>query len=256
MVAKPARSPEKHIWISGFNPVSEAFKSAGIQIFELVLARSDSRSEELRRIAAARGVPIRHESREALSLRLGHAHHQGIAALVPQFPTLSLESLLEKPLPERDPLLILDSIQDPQNLGALIRSGCFLGAKAILLPRDRAVQVTSTVVKIAAGGASYVPVVLVTNLARAIEMLKESGLWAAGLDVQGSSSLYEADLTVPLGLVVGNEQKGLRPLVRKQCDLLLHIPASGPMESLNAATAGAVALAEVQRQRQGKLRHF
>jgi len=116
------------------------------------------------------------------------------------------------------------------------------------------VQVTATVVKIAAGGTSHVPIVQVTNLVRAMETLKESGLWIAGLEVQGSSTLYDADLSLPLALVVGNEQKGVRPLVRKQCDLLLHIPASGPLDSLNAATAGAVALAEVQRQRLQKAR--
>lgn len=255
MAPKRVKSPDKPIWISGFNPVSEAFESDIFQVLELVLARRDSRSEELTGRASARGIPIRHESREALSQRLGHAHHQGVAALVPQYPTSSLETWIEKPLAERDPLLILDSIQDPQNLGAIIRSGCFLGAKAVLLPRDRAVQMTSTVVKIAAGGASHLPVVLVTNLARAMERLKESGLWIAGLDVEGPSSLYDADLSVPLGLVVGNEQKGMRPLVKKQCDLLFHIPASGPMESLNASAAAAVALAEVQRQRRWLLPH-
>jgi 23S rRNA (guanosine2251-2'-O)-methyltransferase len=185
---------------------------------------------------------------------LGHSHHQGIAALAAHFPTLGLEALLERPAAEREPLLVLDSIQDPQNLGAIIRSGCFLGAKAVVLPRDRAAQVTAPVVKIAAGGTSHVPIVQVTNLVRALETLKESGLWVAGLEVKGASSLYDADLTMPLALVVGNEQKGLRPLVRKQCDLLLTIPASGPLDSLNAATAGAVALSEVQRQRAQKSR--
>lgn len=254
-MAKPARPPEKNIWISGFNPVWEVLKSGTVQIFELVIARSDSRIDELKQRATARNIPVRTESREALSLRLGHPHHQGIAALAAQFPTLGLETLLERPFSEREPLLILDSIQDPQNLGAIIRSGCFLGARAVILPKDRAAHVTDTVVKIAAGGTSHVPVIEVTNLVRSMEILKESGIWIAGLDVQGSSSLYDADLTLPLGLVVGNEQKGLRPLVKKQCDLLLHIPTSGPIDSLNAATAGAVALAEVQRQRRQKLGH-
>ena len=97
--------------------------------------------------------------------------------------------------------------------------------------------------------ARMLPVLQVTNLVRAIEMLKEAGLWIAGLDVQGSRSIYESDLTVPMGLVVGNEQKGIRPLIRKACDLIVQIPPFSPMDSLNAATAGAVALAEVQRQR-------
>jgi 23S rRNA (guanosine2251-2'-O)-methyltransferase len=129
-----------------------------------------------------------------------------------------------------------------------------LGAKGVLLPRDRAAQVTETVVRIAAGGTSHVPLVQVTNLVRAMEALKDSGLWIAGLDIQGEVRIHDADLTVPLAMVVGNEQKGLRPLVRRECDLLVHIPAHGPIDSLNAATAGAVALAELQRQRSEKSR--
>jgi 23S rRNA (guanosine2251-2'-O)-methyltransferase len=254
MAPKPAAAQEKTIWISGFNPVSEAIRSGSVGILELIVARSDPRIEEIKVRAAARSIPVRMEDREAMTRRLGHSHHQGIAALAARFPTLDLESLLERPLAEREPLLILDSIQDPQNLGALMRSGCFLGARGVVLPRDRAAQVTETVVKIAAGGTSHVPVVQATNLVRAMEALKESGLWIAGLDVQGAVSIHDADLTVPLALVVGNEQKGLRPLVRKACDLLVHIPAHGPIDSLNAATAGAVALAELQRQRSEKSR--
>lgn len=254
MAPKPSAQREQTIWISGVNAVSEAIRSGNVQIFEIVVGRSDARIEELKARAAARSIPVRREDREAMTRRLGHPHHQGIAVLAARFPTLDLESLLERPLAEREPLLILDSIQDPQNLGALIRSGCFLGARGVVLPRDRAAQVTETVVKIAAGGASHVPVVQATNLVRAMEALKASGLWIAGLDVQGAVSIHDADLTVPLALVVGNEQKGLRPLVRRECDLLVCIPARGPINSLNAATAGAVALAEMQRQRSDKSR--
>ncbi|MCU0588313.1 MAG: 23S rRNA (guanosine(2251)-2'-O)-methyltransferase RlmB [Syntrophobacteraceae bacterium] len=249
MSRKPPDLCEKTLWIAGLNPVSEALRSGGIQIFELVLARRDARIEEIRERAEARSVPVRIEDRDALTRRLGHGHHQGVAALVAEFPTVSLEAWLDRPLEEREPLLILDTIQDPQNLGAILRSGCFLGAKAVVLPRDRAAQVTGAVIKVAAGGASHVPVLQVTNLVRAMEMLKDSGLWIAGLDARGTHRLYDADLTPPMGLVIGNEQKGLRPLVRRQCDLLLHIPARGPIDSLNAATAGAIALAELQRQR-------
>jgi 23S rRNA (guanosine2251-2'-O)-methyltransferase len=158
-----------------------------------------------------------------------------------------MESMLEAP--PREPLIVLDCIQDPQNLGALLRSACFLGAKGIVLPADRSARVTAAVVKVAAGATSYLPIAQTTNLARALDAMKASGLWIVGLDVGGTQSIYEADLTLPLGLVVGNEQKGMRPLVRKHCDFLVQIPALGTIQSLNAATAGAVALAEVQRQR-------
>jgi len=254
MAPKSTAAQDKTIWISGFNPVSEAILSGSVRLLELIVARSDARTEELKARAAARSIPVRKEDREAMTRRLGHPHHQGIAALATRFPSLDLESLLERPLAEREPLLILDSIQDPQNLGALIRSGCFLGARGVVLPKDRAAQVTGTVVRIAAGGTSHVPVVQATNLIRAMEAIKTSGLWIAGLDAQGAVSIHEADLTVPLALVIGNEQKGLRPLVRRECDLLVRIPARGPIDSLNAATAGAIALAELQRQRSDKSR--
>jgi 23S rRNA (guanosine2251-2'-O)-methyltransferase len=215
----------------------------------MVLARSDQRVGELLEWAVGKNIPSRQETREFLSTQVGHEHHQGVALLVDEYPYASLESLLEALPHERDPLIILDCIQDPQNLGALLRSACFLGAKGIVLPADRSAGVTAAVVKVAAGATSYLPIVQATNLSRALEALKESGLWIIGLDVGGTQSIYEADLSLPLGLVVGNEQKGLRPLVRRHCDFLVRIPSLGAIQSLNAATAGAVALAEVQRQR-------
>jgi 23S rRNA (guanosine2251-2'-O)-methyltransferase len=131
----------------------------------------------------------------------------------------------------------------------MIRSASFLGAKGLIVPRDRSARISATVIKVASGATVYLPIIQVTNLAQALERLKKSGLWIVGLDVEGKQSLYEADLSMPLGLVVGNEQKGLRPLIRKLCDFLVRIPSGGPLQSLNAATAGAIALAEVQRQR-------
>lgn len=240
---------KKNIWISGVNPVREALKSEKMPIHEIVLARSDQRSKELAQDAARRGIPVRHETREALAVLVGHPHHQGVALSADDYPYAALESILELAPGEADPLLILDCIQDPQNLGALIRSACFLGARGLILPKDRSARVTSTVIRVAAGATSHLPIVEVTNLARSLEQLKKAGFWVVGLDVEGAESLYEVKLPAPLCLVVGNEQKGLRPLISRLCDLLVRIPAWGPLQSLNAATAGAVALAEVQRQR-------
>jgi 23S rRNA (guanosine2251-2'-O)-methyltransferase len=240
---------EKEIWISGINPVREALRSEDLVSRELILARSDPRGRELEELAQSRGIPISRGSREGLNELAGHAHHQGVALRIPEYPYAVFEDLLEKPVPERDPLLILDSIQDPQNLGAMLRSACFLGARGVIIPKDRSAGVTATVIKIAAGATSYIPVAQVTNLARALRQLKEVGFWIAGLDMAGSKNIFEVDLTIPLCLIVGNEQKGIRPLIRSECDLLVRIPASGPIESLNAASAATVALAEVQRQR-------
>jgi 23S rRNA (guanosine2251-2'-O)-methyltransferase len=236
-------------WIVGTNPAKEILANHDMAVKELVLARGGRRTEELQALAESRRIPVRHETDAALATLTGQPHHQGVAVRAEQFRFTPLEVLLQRPLQERQPILALDSIQDPQNLGALIRSACFLGAKGMVLPKDRSAGITGTVVKIASGATVHLPVVQVVNLVQALGLLKKSGLWIVGLDVAGKESLYEVDLTLPLGLVVGNEQKGLRPLVRKQCDFLVRIPASGPLQSLNAATAGAIALAEAQRQR-------
>ncbi|MHC1742146.1 MAG: 23S rRNA (guanosine(2251)-2'-O)-methyltransferase RlmB [Syntrophobacteraceae bacterium] len=244
---KPSDSPP--ILICGINPVKEALRAVSLVLHEMILARSDQRAEEVLALAAARNVPIRRESRETLTSLSGHAHHQGVLLFAASFPYTDFNDLMEGPLSERDPLVLLDSVQDPQNLGALMRSACFLGAKGIILPKDRSVRVTGTVIRIASGATAYLPVVEVTNLGRAIEGMKDKGYWIVGLDVRGDRPIHAVDLTVPLALVVGSEQKGMRPLIARCCDFLVSIPSGGPLESLNAATAGAVALAEVLRQR-------
>ncbi len=216
---------------------------------EFLIARNDQRGRELEELAAAQGVPVRRSTREDLTELAGHTHHQGAALKISEYPYASLESLIGGKPAEHDPLVLLDSIQDPHNLGAIMRSACFLGAKGVIIPRDRAAQVTSAVMKTAAGATSYIAVAQITNVSRVLKQMKQAGYWVAGLDLEGSKTLYEADLTVPICLVVGNEQKGIRPLVKSECDLLLRIPAGGPLDSLNAASAAAVALAEIQRQR-------
>jgi len=247
---------ERAIWISGVNPVREALLCEKFDAGELVLSRSDLRGRELEDLAGKRRVHVTRSANERVSELTGHAHHQGVALKMAEFPYTELEALLEKPLAEREPLLVLDSIQDPQNLGAILRSACFLGAKGVVIPKDRSASVTATVIKIASGATGYVPVARVTNVARTLMRIKSAGYWVAGLDVRGNKNSYEADFTVPLCLVIGNEQKGIRPLIRRECDMLVQIPAAGPLDSLNAASAATVALYEVLRQRltQGNLR--
>jgi 23S rRNA (guanosine2251-2'-O)-methyltransferase len=240
---------ERAIWISGVNPVREALLCEKFDAGELVLSRSDLRGRELEDLAGKRRVHVTRSANERVSELTGHAHHQGVALKMAEFPYTELEALLEKPLAEREPLLVLDSIQDPQNLGAILRSACFLGAKGVVIPKDRSASVTATVIKIASGATGYVPVARVTNVARTLMRIKSAGYWVAGLDVRGNKNSYEADFTVPLCLVIGNEQKGIRPLIRRECDMLVQIPAAGPLDSLNAASAATVALYEVLRQR-------
>lgn len=240
------------VWISGINPVLAALRTGHVEIQEMFLARSDSRLEELEDLDRHHKAPLQRVTREELTALIGHSHHQGVALRASEYPYTPLESILDQPLHLTEPLVILDSIQDPQNLGAILRSACFLGAAAIVIPKDRSASITSAVIKVAAGATAYIPVAQVTNLARTLEKLKQAGLWIMGLDLKGDRSLYETDLSVPLALVVGNEQKGIRPLVRKHCDLLAQIPSHGPIQSLNAATASAIALAEIQRQRMSR----
>ncbi len=241
--------PDKGIWISGINPVREALRSGRLRAEALVIARADARGQELEALALAKNVQVSRGTRDQVTGLAGHAHHQGVALRMAEFPYTTLEDILALRAVDRDPLLLLDGIQDPRNFGAILRSACFLGAKGVIIPKDRSARVSAAVMKTAAGATAYVPVAQVTNVARALKALKDNGYWIAGLEMEGSIVLYEADLTVPLCLVVGNEQKGIRPLVRSGCDMLVRIPASGPIESLNAASAATAALAEVQRQR-------
>ena len=254
-MAKTKFSDKSGIWISGINPARSALQSGNIVIEEMVFSRSDQKIQELLQLCRKRNVSSRQEKRDTLTMLVGHSHHQGVALRGAEYPYISMEEVLQQSLDTLDPIVILDSIQDPQNFGALLRSACFLGARVVVITKDRAAQVTSTVAKVSAGATAYISVMRVTNLVAALQRLKEKGLWIVGLDLEARQRLYDADLTVPLGLVVGNEQKGIRPLVRKNCDLLLQIPAIGPLQSLNAATAGAVALAEVQRQRAAASSH-
>jgi 23S rRNA (guanosine2251-2'-O)-methyltransferase len=147
-------------------------------------------------------------------------------------------------------LVLLDSIVDPNNLGAIVRTAHCVGADALVVPTDRAVGATPSVSKASAGALEYTRICRVTNLAGTIQMLKKKGVWVAGLAMEGSQTIFQADLNGPLALVVGGEEKGLRPLVRQHCDYLVSIPLRGRVDSLNASAAAAVVLYEAFRQRQ------
>jgi 23S rRNA (guanosine2251-2'-O)-methyltransferase len=174
-----------------------------------------------------------------------------VALAAAEFVYSSMEWLVSLPLAEREPALVLDSIVDPHNVGAIARAAGYFGAKALILPRNRSAGITESVMRVSAGATSYLAVVQVTNLVTGIEQLKTSGLWVIGLDLGSEHSIFQTDLSVPAALVIGNEQRGIRQLVRQHCDILTRIPGTGPIASLNAASAAAVALAELQRQRLG-----
>jgi 23S rRNA (guanosine2251-2'-O)-methyltransferase len=190
--------------------------------------------------------------RKKLDRMGGEVNHQGLAAEVSGYPYSDLPVLLDVASMRNEPplLLLLDHLQDPQNLGSLLRSAEATGLHGVLIPRRRAAGVTPAVVRASAGAAEHVHIVQVTNVVRAMEWLKAYGVWLAGLDAVPDAQLYtDADLSGPLGLVVGSEGAGLSRLVREICDFLVRIPMQGQVGSLNAAVAGAVVLYEVRRQR-------
>lgn len=190
-------------------------------------------------------------SREALDRLTRQGKHQGVAVECTQAKTYSesdLKNLLDN-LQEPPLLLILDGIQDPHNLGACLRTADAAGAHAVIAPKDKSVGLTPSVVKVACGAAEVVPFVQITNLVRTLEQLKERGIWLFGMADEAEKSLYQEDLKIPLGFVLGNEEKGLRHLTRETCDFLLKIPMHGFVSSLNVSVATGVCLFEAVRQR-------
>ena len=202
-------------------------------------------------LAKQAGVPVTHIERRDLD-RLGSVNHQGVALETGEYPYTTLDDILA--LAQRrgeDPLLLLlDLLQDPQNVGSLLRTAEAVGTHGVVIQQRRAVGITPAVVRASAGSVEHMLVAQVTNLVNAIDRLKAHGVWVAGLEALGSSQRYDqADLTVSLAIVVGSEGKGLRRLVRERCDFHLQLPMLGQVTSLNAAVAGSVVLYEVLRQR-------
>ena len=232
----------------GVHPVLEGLRAGRRDFRTLYLSRhrSGDRPEALEAAAESRGVPVRRVSPEKLRALAGSEFHQGVAAEVGPYPTLPVSALFDA----ADPfLLIVDSVVDPHNLGALIRTALCVGVDGVILPRDRAAAPTPVVSKASAGALEHIRVAQATNLARTLEDLKKRGIWISGMDVAGPRSIFESDLTGPLAVVIGGEEKGIRPLVRRQCDYLITIPQRGPVNSLNASVAGAVVMYEAFRQR-------
>lgn len=239
----------------GRQPVREVLRAAGRHLYRLILADSSRGPvvDEITALARQAGVSIQRTDRRGLDALCGEANHQGVALEASGYPYVALPDLLavEHERTEAPFLLLLDHLQDPQNVGSLLRTAEAAGAHGAVIPRRRAASVTPAVVRASAGASEHLAVAQVTNLARTLAELKEAGLWIAGLE--GSSEaqrLYEADLTGPLGLVVGSEGQGMARLIRERCDFLLRLPMRGQIESLNAAIAGAIALYEVRRQRE------
>jgi 23S rRNA (guanosine2251-2'-O)-methyltransferase len=239
----------------GPNAVREALLARRpLQNLLLVRGRHGGRLEEIVQLAKANGVPVRFEDRLRVDQAAGTREHQGIVAILASTSTLSLEDLLSQPQKRDWPglLVLLDGVEDPQNLGAIIRSALAAGANGLVIPERRSAGLGDATARASAGAVAHLPVARVTNLARAMEALKESGYWLLGFDERAEKTYTEIDLTGPVALVLGGEGKGLHQLVRDRCDFLASIPVRGPVPSLNVSVAAGIALFEVLRQRTTK----
>lgn len=239
--------------IYGANPVMEALKSTRDNIFKVLLSseRNDRVSADILKAAAARDIPVERAAQKELDRVSGIAKHQGAVALISEeFKYCGIEELIDgwKKKGGRALFIILDSIQDPQNLGSIIRAAAAAGATGVVIPKDRACEITPAVVKASAGATEHVMVARETNLTRVIERLKDENVWVAAIEAGCEKAIYDADIKTDVALVVGSEGKGIRRLVRENCDYCVYIPMEGPLNSLNAAQACAIAIFEVKRQ--------
>ncbi len=247
-------------FVYGINPVREVVSGFPEDVREILVGkmRPNPRVDIILEQAGSRHIPVHRRPLQALTRLTGTEHHQGILAIVKPYRYASWEMLEDVLSATATPLvLLLDGIQDPGNLGALVRSAALLGVDAVLLPRKRSARVTPVVRKASAGAVEHIPIVPITNAARTMEALfKGHGIWWVGLDAGATSRLEEVDLTSPIGIVVGGEGAGMRQLTRKRCHHLCRIPyrATPGVDSLNASVAGAIALYETMRQRSAAAR--
>jgi len=235
--------------LTGPHAVREAL-AAGRPLQAVLVARGrhGGRLEEIVRLAKRNGVPVRFEDRVRLDQVAGTREHQGVVAMVASSATVSLEDLLARSSPQ-SLLVLLDGVEDPQNLGAIIRTALAAGAAGIIIPERRAAGLGDAAARASAGAVAHLPVARVTNLPRAMETLKTAGYWLVGLDERAERRYTDVDLTGSVALVLGGEGKGLHQLVRERCDFLVSIPSRGPVPSLNVSVAAGIALFEVLRQR-------
>ena len=237
----------------GRNPVLEALRAAGRSVEEVAIL-SESRGpalQELLTLARSRQVKVSYRTRDQLTAMAGTTHHQGVVARVAEAAYASLDDLLRVPGERGEPafFLALDRIQDPRNLGAVLRSAEATGVHGVILPPHQAAGLTPGAAKAAMGALEHIPVARETNIVQALEILKKESVWLMGAAQQGGRDPWTVDLTGPVCLVLGGEGEGLRPLVTRTCDMLLTLPMRGKIGSLNVSAAATALCYEVVRQR-------
>jgi 23S rRNA (guanosine2251-2'-O)-methyltransferase len=239
--------------LTGIHAVREALASDSA--FDKILiakGRQDTRVEEIVQLARKRGVPVRFEDRPQLDRLANTKDHQGVVAVVAARAAATLEDILARANQSKGQIgliVLLDGVEDPQNLGAIVRTALAAGAHGVVIPERRAAGLTEAVARASAGALAHLPVARVTNLSRAMEELKEAGYWLVGLDEEGGKAYTEVDYTSPTGIVMGSEGQGLHDLTKKRCDFVVSLPTTGPVKSLNVSVATGVVLFEALRQR-------
>ena len=256
MEAEPKRREEPRELpddvLVGRNAVTEALKS-GRGINKLWIASGDREGSvsEIAALAKERGIVMQYVERAKIESVAGGHRHQGVLAYVAPVPYAELDDILKaaEAKGEAPFLVLLDELEDPHNLGALLRTADATGVHGILIPKRRSVSLNATVAKTSAGAVEYVPVARIGNIAQTLKKLKEKGFWVAGADMDGEKAYYEADLTGPLVLVVGSEGRGMSRLTKEACDFIVSMPMVGRINSLNASVAGSILMYESMRQR-------
>lgn len=235
-------------FVYGKNVIAQLLED-GQRIHEIWILQGFRDQKLVQRIQRA-NVPVKWVSRSQLDAKVKTTHHQGVAACIDAYRTYSVDEILQRvPKGKNGLIIMLDELEDPHNLGAIMRSADAVGADGIIIGKHRSVSLTPTVAKVSTGAINSVPVCAVANLAQTLQYLKKNGYWVVGADMENARDYREGDYQVPLVLVIGSEGFGLRPLIKKQCDYFVRLPMSGKVNSLNASVACAVLLYKIYEQR-------
>jgi 23S rRNA (guanosine2251-2'-O)-methyltransferase len=237
--------------IYGVHAIGEALKRGGRRFDYVAVSRdrADKRLQQILDDCRDQGISVRFVPREDIDRQTRTNTHQGIMAFTSRKEFTGVEELLEHPHGDYNFLLVLDGVEDPHNLGALLRSADGAGVDGVVIPERRAAGITGTVVKTSAGASEHLHIARVVNIARTLDELKDQNVWIVGLDERGTQSYDQLDYKMNCAIVLGAEGKGLHDLVRRKCDMLVSIPMMGAVSSLNVSVAGAIVMYEVQRQR-------
>jgi 23S rRNA (guanosine2251-2'-O)-methyltransferase len=235
--------------VYGINPVKIILrqKETGLTKIYVSSGRGGAVAQEIIDLARQKNIPVEVRPRQYLDELTANQNHQGVVGLIRTYSYSDLDTLIanRNKSSQFSLLLILDSVMDPQNLGSIIRSAYCLGANGVIIPSDRAASITAAVVKASAGSVMQIPVARETNLSQTIKCLKEKGFWIFGAEARGGQDLRKADFNCHVALLLGGEAKGIRPLLKKQCDFLLSIPMTGNFDSLNVAVAAGIIQYEI-----------